>query len=92
MKHNIEIEHKKLGRWILASVTNITTPKPGRVCYGPLWWAVTENDEVVFFDNYRSPQCNINKAVVASLCHGFDAPVTKPRFIEMAFIPHRCTD
>lgn len=91
-KENVEVGHKVHGRWILVPVADLTTPKPGRICKGPRWWAVTENDEVLFFDRYTSPQCNTSKEIAARLGKGFDAPLTTPRFIEMAFVPHRCSD
>lgn len=84
--------HRMQGRWILAPRTDIKTPKPGRICYGPRWWKVTDNDEVLFFDTYGSPQCNIHKEVLERCGCGFDAPKTTPIFIEMAFLPHRCGD
>jgi hypothetical protein len=86
------VGHRIQGRWIFAPVSDITTPKPGRLCYGPHWWAVTENGEVLFFDNYTSPQCNSNKAIVERLGKGFDAPPTTPQFIALAFVPHKCSD
>ena len=92
VKVKIEESHKQEGRWIKVPISDLTTPKPGRLCYGPLWWAVTENDEVLFFDTYGSPQCNIAKGIAERLGKGFDAPLTTPRFIEVAFIPHRCSD
>jgi hypothetical protein len=92
MKEKVQDGHKQQGRWILAPLADITTPKPGRICYGPRWWAVTENDEVLFFDRYSSPQCNANKAIVDRLGSGFDAPETTPKFVEMAFLPHQCSD
>jgi hypothetical protein len=91
-KEKVEDGHKLQGRWILAPVADITTPKPGRICYGPRWWAVTESGEVLFFDRYGSPQCNINKAIVERLGSRFDAPATTPQLIEMAYLPHRCSD
>lgn len=84
--------HRKEGRWIIAPVADITTPKPGRICCGPRWWCVTDNDEVMFFDRYSSPQCNIHEGIAAHLGSGFGAPPTTPRFIEMTFLPHSCGD
>ena len=55
MKEKLQDGHRSEGRWILAPVADITRPKPGRICYGPRWWAVTESDEVLFFDTYGSP-------------------------------------
>lgn len=80
--------HKKEGRWILVPIADITRPKTGRICYGQRWWRVTRNDEVLFFDTYDSPQCSINKVIADRLGHGFDAPLTTVRYIEMAYIPN----
>jgi hypothetical protein len=88
----IQDGHKQDGRWILAPLTDITTPKSGRVCYGQRWWAVTENNEVLFFKSYSSPQCNTNRAIVERLANRLDAPQTTPKFVEMAFLPHNCGD
>jgi hypothetical protein len=88
----IEAGHKKVGRWIHVPVKDITTPKDGRICYGPRWWKVTEDGDVLFFDAYTSPQCNVSKAVVERTGKGYDAPPTKAVFLEMAFLPHYCGD
>lgn len=92
MKEKLHVGHKRQGRWILVPLADITTPQPGRICYGPRWWKVTENNEVLFFDTYGSPQCNQHKAIVERVGCGFDAPATTPKFVEMAFLPHRCSD
>lgn len=84
--------HEERGRWILAPVSDITTPKPGRICYGPRWWAVTPDNKVLFFDTYNSPQCNISKAMVERLGKGFGSPDTTPVYLEMTFLPHNCSD
>lgn len=91
-KEKVVDGHKVMGRWILAPLSDITTPKTGRICLASRWWMATENDEVLFFDTYSSPQCNANKSVVERIGGGFGAPKTEPRFIEMAFLPHRCSD
>lgn len=84
--------HIRNGRWIHVPVDDITTPKSGRICMGPRWWKVTDENCVLFFEAYTSPQCNPSKSVVESSGKGYDAPQTKPVFIEMAFIPHDCRD
>lgn len=90
-KEKVDAGHKQKGQWIMAPLEDIATPKPGRICYGPRWWAVTENDEVLFFKSYSSPQCNQSKDLVKRLGKGFDAPITTtPKFIEMSFLPHSC--
>lgn len=91
-REHLQEGHVQEGRWIFVPVSDLMTPKAGRLCYGPRWWAVTENDEVLFFDSYGSPQCNISESIVKGLGKGFDAPETTTKFIWMAFVPHRCSD
>ena len=79
--------HKLQGRWILAPLADITEPKPGRNCFGQSWWAVTEHDEVLFFDSYGSPQCNVNPEIARRLAHGFNAPATTVRQLGITFLP-----
>lgn len=92
MKTKVQAGHRQQGRWILAPLSDITTPKPGRICYGPRWWAVTTDGDVLFFDTYGSPQCNQSQSLVERLGKGFDAPETTQTFVEMAFLPHTCSD
>ena len=69
-------------------VSEIITPKAGRICYGGSWWQVTENDEVLFYKGI-SPQCNMNKSIVERL----KGPLCKEvRWIEMTYLPHNCND
>lgn len=85
--------HQMVGRWILVPVNDILTPKPGRIVMGPKWWRRTKNDEVLFFGNYTSPQCNANIDIVARLCLVLDAPeLASPIFLGTAFVPHNCSD
>ena len=84
MKEKLQDGHRAYGRWILAPVADITTPKPWRICCGPGYWAVTKSEEVLFFDTYCSPQCHQNQSIAARLGKGFGAPETKPRFIVQA--------
>lgn len=75
-------------QYIHMHVSDLTTPKPGRICYGPRWWHVTADGEVLFYKHYTSPQCNVDRRVLEY--HGIEG--CTPQFIEMAFIPHRCSD
>ena len=88
----IEEGHKQIGRWIIVPVSDLQTPKPGRIVYGPMWWAVTENDEVLFFDSYGSPQCNHHKSTTERIAKGYGAPPTTAQFLDVAFLPHNCSD
>lgn len=90
MKPKLFKDHYQKGRWIFVPIFDILIPSPGRMVFGPRWWSVTENDEVLFFDGYGSPQCNECKSIAERIGKGFDAPPTHPRFFEMTFIPHRC--
>lgn len=88
----IEVGHKKIGRWIHAPVNDITTPKAGRICYGPRWWKVTEDGSVLFFESYCAPQCNVSQAVVEKIGKGYEAPQTTAVYLEMTYLPHDCRD
>jgi len=91
-KVKIEDGHKLQGPWILAPIADITIPKPGRMCYGPRWWAVTSKGEVLFYESYNYPQCNLNKKIVDAISKNLNVPPNTPQYIEMVFLPHRCSD
>ncbi|QGH72716.1 MAG: hypothetical protein [Podoviridae sp. ctQNx1] len=84
--------HRQDGRWIFAPMDDITTPKNGRTCCCNRWWAVTENNEVMFFHGYHAPQCNERKDLAERLVHSHNEPPAKTVFIEVAYIPHECSD
>lgn len=71
-------------------ISDLQTPKPGRLVYGPSWWIVTDDDCVLFFRKH-SPQCNSNKLVSEHLRDKL-YPGLEVRFIEHAFLPHSCSD
>jgi hypothetical protein len=85
IKELIRPGHKVDGDWILVPVEDLTTPIDGRICRAKRWWAVTEANEVLFYQTYHSPQCNVNEAIVKSLVVRNDFESVK--FIEMAFVP-----
>ena len=89
MNLKIEPNHYEKGNWILAPLSDITTPKDGRICYGQRYWAVTENNEVLFFKEYAFPQCNPNKLITDRLINAAiaDKMVTWSLYIEMAYVP-----
>ena len=81
-------------RWLKVPVSELTTPKPGRMCHGPRWWAVIDDGGVkcaLFFQSgsrgrgkqYGSPQCSESKHILERL-----RPDCETVFIEMTFIPH----
>jgi hypothetical protein len=81
------------------SLDELTTPKPGRLCYGPAWWTVTAEREVLFFmpgkrRDYGSPQCNSNEDCARYLHRSKEQefPGSTVEFVPMAFIPHDCND
>lgn len=47
-------------------ISDIETPKPGRIVYPESWWVVSPDREVFFFckNGHESPQTNQNKAIV----------------------------
>lgn len=74
------------GVYIHVPVSDITTPKDGRVCYTDRWWAVTDNNDVLFFKSFGSPQCNRLKSVVERL-GGINGVTTTPVFLPLAYVP-----
>lgn len=84
--------HRRYGRWIVVPLADITTPKPGRICFGPNWWRITENNEVLFFGGYHSPLCNSNLSIAEKLGRSTDTPETTLMYLDMAYLPHNCGD
>lgn len=81
---DIERDYNK-APWIKMPIAELITPKAGRICKAPSWWAVTEDDCVLFYKSYGSPQCNTDKRIVEYIVPGCRAV-----FIETAFAPHGC--
>ena len=78
--------------YLYMDLEDIKTPKPGRICYGPSWWAVTKDYQVVFFGSYCSPLCNTNESIVKRF-RGENSEIFEHiAFLEMSFLPHDCSD
>ena len=75
------------GLWIKMPLSELLTPRSGRVCKGPSWWAVTPDECVLFYQTYASPQCNENRSIAERVAPGLEV-----RFIEMAFVPYKRKD
>lgn len=90
-----EAGHKVDGRWIKMPLADALTPKSGRICYGPSYWMLTGDDELLFYERYTSPQCNTNKALcerwMASTGR-FAPPAAKIKFLEIVYLPHNPND
>lgn len=65
-------------------VSEITTPKAGRVCYLASWWTVTPNDEVIMWKGH-SPQCHAVESIARYLQEKL-WPECSVRFIDVAFV------
>lgn len=83
---NQEVRAPRLpdARYIRMPVSELTTPREGRVCFLDRWWAVhLDSESVLFFKSYRSPQCNRDRRffeVNPIAC-------TSPMFIPVAYVP-----
>jgi hypothetical protein len=84
--------HRQEGDWIFVPLEDLTTPQPGRIVYGPRWWAVTEAGEVLFYKRYTSPQCNSEKTIIERVLSQYEPVKTTAQFIPLAYLPHRCSD
>lgn len=73
--------------WLKMSLEELTTPKEGRVCRLGRWWAVTEQNEVLFFKRHTSPQCNYNVEVMKSI-----HPEARHVFVPVAYVPFNVND
>lgn len=96
MKEQLRPGHRRQGKWILVPLEDITTPKAGRTCHGPAYWMVTENDEVIFFETYGSPQCNaeislverwLRKSLGSTPDDVFAPPAVRVVLLSMAYTP-----
>jgi len=54
------------------------------------WWAVTEDNCLMFYGKGRSPQCNSNRAIVDKWSRFEERPPTTPVFIKAVFVKHEC--
>jgi hypothetical protein len=79
-------------RFVRVPLSDITTPKSGRICMGERYWAITPENEALFFklrpSSTGSPQCNSNRSIVERLL----PEGCRVEFVPMAFLPHRCSD
>lgn len=73
--------------WIKVPLQDITTPRPGYICVGPSWWALTPDLCVLFYESYAFPQRSQHEFVTKRLCPGLEAI-----HIDMSFVPHKCSD
>lgn len=80
-----------LSKYITVPLTELTTPRDGRVCMCDRWWLVTDGDEApqaLFYKHYTSPQCNRDKSVVEHI-----RPAgTHAVFVPVAYVKHSCRD
>jgi hypothetical protein len=92
---NIESGHKIVGDFVLVPLYDIITPKHNRIVMTERWWALTSNDEVLFYKYYgrfySSPQCNSNFKIVEQICstccYGNYDGLLIPYYIKTAYIP-----
>lgn len=54
------------------------------------WWAVTEDNCLLFYEKGMAPQCNSNKLIVDKWSRFSGRPATTPVFIKAVFIKHEC--
>jgi hypothetical protein len=66
-------------RWKKVPLAEVQRFAPGKRCVAPSWWAVTDDDHVLYFKGC-SPQRNTVKAIVERI-----RPDCRAVFIEHAF-------
>ena len=85
---------RDLTNYHLKSIEDITEPKAGKWCYGPSWWIVTPDRQVLFFHGGKrrrmgSPQCNPNKTISEHIQKRMYQDCTV-ELIPMAYLTHDC--
>lgn len=86
---------KKKPQWTFIPKADVTAvPERGGVfqIYRKYWWALTENDEVMFYTQFGSPQCNSNKQITERLVAAKTHPSTHVEQLDTVFLPHDCRD
>lgn len=68
--------------WRKVSLADVQTYKPGHVCCAPAWWALTDDDCLLYYKT--APQCNTDERIIKHLY-----PTLRTVFLEQAFIPRR---
>lgn len=96
MTNNLRPGHTVEGNWIKVPREYLETPHPGDIVEGPAYWLLTENDEVLFFKSYRTPQRNADKLYIATLIDRESKkpkdkqiypPLKTAKFLALAFVP-----
>jgi hypothetical protein len=52
------------------------------------WWS-TDGENILFFRNYDSPQCNSNKEIAEQIAANHKGQVV---FMPLVYLPHNCND
>jgi hypothetical protein len=72
--------------WTKVPLEDIKTPKTNKMCVGQRFWAVTDDNCVLFFKGH-SPQYNHSEAILKRI-----RPDCRVEYIEMAYVQHDCRD
>ena len=83
--------HRLEKNFIWAPLDDILTPKPGRICFGPAYWLVNDQNEVSFCMFYSNAQCGMNEQQVNHAAQT-DFKNRHVLFVPMAFLPHECQE
>jgi hypothetical protein len=72
--------------FLRVSLAELTTPRQGYRCIVNHWWALTDDDEALFYKVRSSPQCNSDRRVVEHIALNIE-PKTHAVFVAAAFVP-----
>lgn len=81
-------------RWLRMPLAELTNPHK----HGPLmtyqdhWWALDEQDNVLFFKTFTSPQCNANRALIERICQGQDSGYVRAVLVPWGFVKFNISD
>jgi len=82
-------------KWMFIPKAKATTiPENGGFCqiYRKFWWALTDNDELIFTREYSSPQCNWSKEITERISAHKNHPGTHVAQLDAVFLSHNCKD
>jgi hypothetical protein len=68
-------------------VAKLTTPRNGLECRVNYWWAVTDDDCVLYYKGH-SPQCNSDIRVVEHIAQSIPL-TTRPMLLPVAYLEPR---
>ena len=85
------IDPTKFKRIPVSEATKTPTKDGEYELHCDMWWAVTENDEILIYRGF-SRQCNTHKSIVEQVISSESHPGVKAEFLPAVWLNHKCSD